>query len=131
MKLIVIIVGRFLYLMERIKTRYMIYLAEKKCGCKINFVEQGTGGLRIGNPENFKIDITSHLKSNCFIECQGGVTIGKYFHTGRGLTIFSSNHNYLSKDSIPYDNEVIKKPVIIHDCVWIGANVTICPGVIM
>lgn len=96
----------------------------------IKFVSQGEGGLVIsGSKEKFFIDVTSHLKSGTFIECSGGVTIGRYFHTGRGLTIFSSNHNYQSKLAIPYDAQSIYKPVVIKDFVWCGANVTIVPGV--
>ena len=55
--------------------------------------------------------------------------IGAYFHTGRGLTIFSSNHKYDNDNFIPYDSVSINKPVIIKDFVWLGSNVTIVPGV--
>lgn len=118
--------------------RHLLNLAEiqrieKKCGCKINYVNQGFSGLKIlsstGDYSKFIIHSTSHLKSDTIIECTGGVTIGKYFHTGRGLTIFSTNHNYCSLNSIPYDDIDIIKPVIIKDFVWCGANVTIAPGV--
>lgn len=106
-----------------------IYKLRKK-GINIKFVNQGNGGLTItGDLNNFEIDSTSHLKSNTFIECSGGVKIGKYFHCGRGLTIFSTNHNYNSAKSIPYDDEDIPKSVIINDFVWCGSNVTIVPGV--
>lgn len=103
--------------------------AEKASGCKINYVGQGPGGIQIANSHKFKIHETSHLKSNTFIECQGGVEIGRYFHPGRGLTIFSGNHDYNSKDYIPYGPTSILKPVVIKDFVWCGSNVTICPGV--
>ena len=103
---------------------------EKKIGMKISFVRQGEGGVTIsGNFSKFYIHPTSHLKSNTFIECSGGVKIGKYFHPGRELTIFSTNHNYNSDKSIPYDEINIEKPVIIKDFVWCGSNVTIVPGV--
>lgn len=54
--------------------------------------------------------------------------IGKYCHIAKGLTIYSHNHNWRSKEYIPYDKENIMKPVSIGDCVWIGCNVTISPG---
>lgn len=102
----------------------------RKVSCKINFVNQGNGGLIIsGNLSMFFIDRTSHLKSGTFIECSGGVKIGKYFHTGRALTIFSTNHSYTSHEMIPYDTKEIICPVEIKDFVWCGANVTIVPGV--
>ena len=54
--------------------------------------------------------------------------IGSFCHLARGLTIITSNHNYKG-NGIPYDETVIEKPVNIGDFVWIGANVTILPGV--
>ncbi|MBC7915282.1 MAG: acyltransferase [Pyrinomonadaceae bacterium] len=114
----------------QIVTEVYLKRIERNYGIKINFVNQGDGGITIGGDiSKFKIDPTSHLKSNTFIECTGGVEIGKYFHTGRGLTIFSTNHNYDSNIAIPYDNTNILKQVIIGDFVWCGANVTIMPGV--
>jgi len=137
-----LILLRFIYILKidililKIKhvfERSQLYRIEKMCGCKINYFEQGFNVVRIissnGDYSKFKIDSTSHLKSDTLIECSGGVTIGKYFHTGRGLTIFSTNHNYESNTMIPYDNISINKPVIINDFVWCGSNVTIVPGV--
>ncbi len=109
--------------------RHVAFLAERYRQ-PIRFYEQGEGGLVIHGPVGkFCIHETSHLKSNTLIECEGGVTIGRYFHTGRGLTIFSSNHDYDGGDAIPYGPSVICKPVVIEDFVWCGANVTILPGV--
>jgi len=110
--------------------RIKVYKYELSCNCKINFVTQGEGGLVLGGDLNkFFIESSSHLKSATFIECSGGVKIGQYFHTGRGLTIFSTNHNYHSPTMIPYDDVSINEPVTIGDFVWCGANVTILPGV--
>lgn len=107
-----------------------IHRLSQKLGFTVNFVNQGNGGLIFGGDlSKFSIDKTSHLKSGTFIECSGGVKIGKYFHAGRGLTIFSTNHNYMSNKMIPYDSTVIEAPVEINDFVWCGANVTIVPGV--
>lgn len=115
---------RFLILFIRIK-KY-----QKQSGQIINFVSQGNYSLNImGDLTKFKIDKTSHLKSDTVIECSGGVKIGRYFHTGKGLTIFSTNHNYESDKKIPYDEKSILKPVIIEDFIWCGSNVTIVPGI--
>lgn len=99
-------------------------------GIPLNFVPQGGYDFCIaGDLSRFKIDPTSHIKSDTFIECSGGVRIGRYFHAGRGLTIFSTNHNYRSDQMIPYDAVSVAKPVVIGDFVWAGANVSIVPGV--
>ncbi|MDH4944069.1 acyltransferase [Sulfurimonas sp. C5] len=122
------IIDNCLFIVNQVKIKRY----EEECQCRINFVSQGPGNITLGgNVKKFKIDPTSHLKSNTFIECSGGVTIGKYFHTGRGLTIFSTNHNYENTTRIPYDDVSIDKPVVIKDFVWCGANVTIVPGVII
>jgi acetyltransferase-like isoleucine patch superfamily enzyme len=106
------------------------YRLSRKINGTVNFVGQGSGGLMItGDLSRFYIDKTSHLKSGTFIEAGGGVKIGRHFHPGRGLTIFSTNHNYGSSKSIPYDEIAVIAPVVIKDFVWCGANVTILPGV--
>jgi len=105
---------------QRYKVKYDI---------NFTFVNQGPGGFQIsGDPNNFSMGEGSHIKSGTFIECSGGVSIGRYFHTGRGLTIFSTSHNWKNSSKIPYDEVTLVQPVVIGDFVWIGANVTILPG---
>lgn len=102
----------------------------RRHGIELNFVAQGGFDFEImGDLSRFSIAPSSHLKSGTYIETSGGVHIGSYFHPGRGLTIFSTNHNYESTESIPYDAVVIARPVVIGDFVWCGSNVTIVPGV--
>lgn len=99
-------------------------------GIALTFVPQGGHDFCIaGDLSRFHIDPTSHIKSGTFIECSGGVRIGMHFHTGRGLTIFSTNHNYRSDRMIPYDDMDLPGPVVIEDFVWCGANVSVVPGV--
>lgn len=99
-------------------------------GVALTFVAQGGHDFEImGDFRNFRIGATSHIKSGTYIEATGGVRIGEYFHAGRGLTIFSTNHNYEGASRIPYDEVSRAQPVTIGDFVWCGANVTILPGV--
>lgn len=122
-----LLVDRTLALLAKVRLRRF-----HKVGIPLNFIPQGGYSFDIAGPlKNFSIDSTSHIKSDTFIECGGGVTIGKYFHVGRGLTIFSSDHNYNSDKKIPYDELMYKKPVTIGDFVWCGANVTILPGILI
>lgn len=131
LRMLKVVIGSIIDKISLTRDIYHIYLAERTSKCKINYVPQGEGGIQISHAENFKIASTSHLKSDTFIEAWGGVTIGNYFHVGRGLTIFSSNHIYNGAHYIPYDKESLLKPVVIEDFVWCGSNVTICPGVII
>lgn len=104
----------------------------KKFGQEINFLFQGHGGLTIcGERGKFSIDKTSHLKSGTFIDCTNPVKIGRFFHSGRGLTIFSANHAFREADKIPYDEKYSQVGVEIMDFVWCGCNVTILPGVVV
>lgn len=120
-----IIVDRLLW--ARTEAKLHRYRAK---GVNLNFVPQGGYDLYVsGDIRNFVIDETSHLKSGAYIECSGGVSIGRYFHTGRSLTIFSVKHIYKGAKSIPYGDTVESAPVIIKDFVWCGANITILPGV--
>lgn len=79
--------------------------------------------------DNIHIGEGSVLHRDTYLETRGGLTIGRYVHIGQGLTVFTTNHNYRSIRSIPYDNTVIARPVTLEDCVWIGAEVRIVPGV--
>jgi acetyltransferase-like isoleucine patch superfamily enzyme len=80
-------------------------------------------------PEKLQMGEGSGLHDDTYLETSGGLTIGRYVHIGKGLTVFTTNHNYHSTVRIPYDEVDIVKPVTIEDCVWIGANVSIIPGI--
>lgn len=121
---------------DRIHQRWLALISDLKVhryrqqGITLNFVPQGGYDFELmGDLSRFSIGETSHLKSGTYIEASGGVYIGEYFHAGRGLTIFSTNHNYENAKFIPYDEVVLERPVTIGDFVWCGANVTILPGV--
>lgn len=123
-------VDRLSWLVSRYLSLVKLKRINKHIRGNLNFITQG--GMQfdiVGDLSKFEIHPTSHLKSDAFIECSGGVRIGKFCHIAKGLTIFSTNHNWRSVEKIPYDNHNIAKPVIIGDAVWLGANVTILPGV--
>lgn len=89
------------------------------------------GGIRVlgYTKVNGKTEIDDNTIINSMQVIGSGVClIGKYCHLATGLTIITMNHNYKG-DGIPYDDTDIEKPVIIEDFVWIGAHVTILPGV--
>ncbi|MCM0147565.1 acyltransferase [Photobacterium galatheae] len=59
---------------------------------------------------------------------RGGVNIGNNFHSGRECMMITENHNYQG-EAIPYDTEIIYKPICIEDNVWLGNRVLILGGV--
>lgn len=81
----------------------------------------------ITGAENIEIGKNVHINSNCYIRGEGGIEIGDNTHISRNLTLYSINHDY-NGNSLPYDNKMIKKKVVIGKNVWIGMNVSIVPG---
>ena len=107
-----------------------IFRLNKKLTCKFRFINEGGGGYYIaGDLSKFSIDETSYLKSGTYIECSGGVTIGKYCHLTRGVSIFSTTHDYDNSEKIPYCEPITLKPVMIKDYVWVGSHSIILGGV--
>jgi len=80
------------------------------------------------HPERLSFGEGTVLNGECYINAQGGVRFGRFCHVGKGLTVYSSNHNHQSEVTIPYDEQDVLKPVEVGDCVWIGANVSLLPG---
>ena len=58
---------------------------------------------------------------------KGRCIIGNHVQMGPEVLMLTQNHEY-EGDRIPYSKNYILKDVVIDDCVWIGARVTILPG---
>jgi acetyltransferase-like isoleucine patch superfamily enzyme len=115
---------------ENLMKSVALHRLNKKLSSKLVFVDEGGGGVVIaGNLSKFSIGEGSYLKSGSYVECSGGVTIGKYCHLSRGVTIFSTTHDYDSRPKIPYDEIVTPRPVVIKDFVWVASHVIILGGV--
>ena len=84
------------------------------------------GGITKINDNTY---IGNNVNFNGMTICGSGrVVIGNYFHSGVECMIITQNHNYDKGKSIPYDETVIYKDIIIEDFVWIGSRVMILPG---
>jgi len=97
----------------------------KSCGKRVIFAS----GIRFLTPKNISIGNNVRIGAKSMISGQGGITIGNNVSLAPEVLIWSSNHNYLAPEQLPYDREIIKKPVVIEDNVWIGARASIIPGV--
>lgn len=60
---------------------------------------------------------------------KGNVSFGNNFHSGAGILILTSNHNYDTGRAIPYDDTTVDGDVVIEENVWLGQNVTVLQGV--
>lgn len=86
------------------------------------------GRMRFYSLSNIHIGNNVHINNNAFLRGEGGITIGDNCHISRNVVIYSANHNY-EGNALPYDEQLITKPVHIGDNVWIGMNVMIRPGI--
>jgi acetyltransferase-like isoleucine patch superfamily enzyme len=116
--------------LERLVIQARIRRLNRLCHGAVRLIQEERGTLAIaGDLDLLHMDPTSYFKPGTYVECSGGVTIGKYCHLSRGLTLLTATHEYDKRPRIPYDDVLLKKPVVIKDFVWCGCNVTILPGV--
>ena len=80
------------------------------------------------NKNNLILEKNIYIGPNSDLSLEGKLIIGNGTIIGPRLKVHTSNHNYES-DMIPYNHECIVKNVRIGQNVWIGADVTIMPGV--
>jgi len=66
-----------------------------------------------------------------FVCAKGTFTMKRNCSVGPGLTVITFNHPYTAAEDQPEGEgwgEVIAGDVTVNEHVWIGANVTLCPG---
>lgn len=85
------------------------------------------GAARITGIENCVFGSNVHIGNNAFIRAEGGLRIGDNTHISRNLLLYTINHRYNGR-RLPYDEEIVHRPVEIGRNVWIGMNVCITPG---
>lgn len=86
------------------------------------------GKIRLIQGNNLCLGQYVHIGANAYLNCTGGVSIGDHTILSRNVTIYSYDHNFKKSDCLPFDDQIVKKPVQIGSYVWIGMNVTIVPG---
>jgi acetyltransferase-like isoleucine patch superfamily enzyme len=105
--------------------RLMFRRALKQLGPKVVFQP----GFRVTNPELVAIGSNCNFAHGVFITGGGGVTIGDWVGFGPDTKIWSVNHRFDDPDRPWMLQGWDKKPVVIEDDVWLGANVFVMPGV--
>lgn len=84
----------------------------------------GSGRIRIGHD--------CYVGINNVLDWSENLTIGNYVHIAgpsTGLWTHSSVHQALAGDALDKKDKRETKPIRIEDCVYIGGNCTIYPGV--
>lgn len=128
LKMIFRVIAKLREKITRLWYRTTLFSQCSYSGGSVNFGPDVWWNFHFAHPRKITFGEGTVLNGECYINAHGGVTFGKFCHIGKGLTIFSSNHNYKSTESIPYGSDDILKPVTVGDCVWIGSNVSILPG---
>lgn len=95
----------------------------KRCGSNFEVHQP----FRIHCPQNISVGQNVHIGEGSFIRGEGGLTIGDNTIISRNLVLYTINHRY-NGDLLPYDDQLVHKPVSIGRNVWIGMNVCIAPG---
>ena len=79
--------------------------------------------VHIYYPWKLTMDDHSWL-AECRIENLAPVTIGKNVCVSQKAMLLTGNHDYKTPDF-----DLITKPIVLEDGVWIGANAVVCPGI--
>lgn len=82
-------------------------------------------GIHIKYP--WKLEIGDHSwLADCYIENLDWITIGRNCCISQKAMLMTGNHNY---KKVSFD--LLTKPIILEDGVWVGACATVGPGVIL
>ncbi|RKD76307.1 maltose O-acetyltransferase/hypothetical protein [Sinobaca qinghaiensis] len=117
------------YLLKGIKNNFKNHLNKKKyknLGKEVLIKSPST----IFSSKNISFSDFVYIGPDAYWDAKGGINIEKNVIIGPKSTIWTYNHSFNeSSGYLPYGFQDIMKPVNIESNVWIGINVTICPGV--
>lgn len=88
----------------------------------------------IGNKANIFLDDHVSIGENATFICSvGHFYVKKYTSIAKGVTVICQNHKFFAPGDYPnredWGRNQTCEDVIVEDGCWIGANVTLCPGV--
>ena len=113
--------------------RLVVYIAKRFENTGINLedlISIGTIGLikavnTFQSGKNIKLGEDVFINSGCHFQDQGGITIGDHSLIGHNCVLATLNH-----DQDPMKRaDLHPAPIVIGNRVWLGANVTVLPGV--
>jgi maltose O-acetyltransferase len=87
------------------------------------------GGTYVTRPANLRIGHGTFFNRNCYLDLEGVLTIGRNVTVGHGTTFITAYHEIgpAEKRCAPSSG----LPIEVGDGAWVGANVTILPGVVV
>lgn len=97
----------------------------KKCGERVYIGR----GVEIRKWDKLEVGDHVSIHQNCYIEAEGGVSIGNEVSIAHQTSMISSDHGWEDLSRPIRDNKVTLRPIIINDDVWIGCGCRILSGV--
>ena len=88
-------------------------------------------GVFIFPGRNLIIGDCVNFSKGVIVATPGGVTLGNRVLIGFGSKLISGNHSIPSGKGRIFDAGYDRKPILIEDDVWIGANCVVLPGVVV
>jgi maltose O-acetyltransferase len=85
--------------------------------------------VQINMPQRIVLKDRVRIFGGTLINSRGGLYIGENSGISNNCTILTDLHHYRNAKTIPFDNIIDLKPVIIREFVWIGLGVMIMPGI--
>lgn len=81
--------------------------------------------------KNITLEKNSKVLDYAMFDGVGGITIGACTIVAPECTILTSNHQYDENkiELLPFNNELVKKAVLVQEYCWVGRRVMIMPGV--
>jgi putative colanic acid biosynthesis acetyltransferase WcaF len=94
-------------------------------GAKIGSGTTIKPGVNIKYPWHLNIGNSVWIGENVWIDCLVPITLGNNVCISQGAILLTGSHNY-KKTTF----DLITKPIVLEDGVWIGAGAMVSPGVI-
>jgi len=79
--------------------------------------------------QHLHIEHYCRIGQDCYINAEGGCTVGAGTIMAPEVWILSSTHRYEQSNLLPYDEVDEARPVHIGKGCWLGWGAKICPGV--
>ena len=99
----------------------------KLAGARMDAESAIHGGCYISKPANLRMGFHTMLNRNCYLDLSAPVELGDYSGAGHGVTFITTVHDIVPGMNV--GRGMSAKPIMVGERAWIGANVTVMPGV--
>lgn len=96
----------------------------RQCGRNVRI----SAHVTISHRDMISIGDNVVIHRHVMINGGGGLVIGNNVGISYGTTIWTLDHTFQGGEALPFDRDVVMRPILINDNVAIGANVSVTPG---